>query len=148
MSENESDDDFAILPADMIGVQPSIFWKYLGPGVADVFASGDHLMFLGHRLEGKIGLPAVSVVPRDEPHVAIALLNDFLDDGDPRKITREWVSFLRSAAVHAVSCASFDDANPSTAECDCGGPTRAGAIADALQSYLPPEASERASADD
>lgn len=58
----------------------------------------------------------------------IAVNNAALPDTDPRKITREWVTFLREQAVGAFSS---DYRGADAAEFT--------AMADALESYLPPE---------
>lgn len=60
------------------------------------------------------------------PEMGIALLNDLLPDDDRRKITRAWVEALRAVTQH----------NPDTLP-GYGVPLRQ--LADALESYLPPE---------
>jgi hypothetical protein len=56
---------------------------------------------------------------------AIAILNQLLPDSDPRKITRATVQRLRRTAYDAPDGYS--------------GPTWLADLADALESYLPPE---------
>lgn len=60
----------------------------------------------------------------------VAIANDALADDDPRKFTREWVDVLRTAAVSL-------DPNFYAGE---RVEQRVQAFADALASYLPPEA--------
>jgi hypothetical protein len=60
----------------------------------------------------------------------IALTNDALPDGDPRKITREWVRSIRTVA----------DALEHNGYGSHLAVPKLRAIADALESYLPPEA--------
>lgn len=60
----------------------------------------------------------------------IALANAALPDGHPAKITREWVALLREVAL-THEAESGDDWHDDVA------PIRA--IADALESYLPPD---------
>jgi hypothetical protein len=62
----------------------------------------------------------------------IAALNDALPDSDPRKITRETVRYLRELAnfLESVSEERTGIAEPEM---------QLRAIADALESYLPPE---------
>lgn len=73
--------------------------------------------------------------PVDRPAAVIALANAALSDSDPRKITREWVKALRDEAERAEYTERVqDNAGYSAIE-----PTLARQIADALESYLPPE---------
>jgi hypothetical protein len=57
----------------------------------------------------------------------IAACNDELPDTDPRKITREWVKILRATA-------RWIEEQPD----NFGPETELRAMADALESYLPP----------
>lgn len=63
------------------------------------------------------------------PEKVIAAANALLPDSDPRKITREMVAFLRS---WQKECAESYNSNM-----EDDAPTFA-ALADALESYLPP----------
>lgn len=80
----------------------------------------------------------------DRPHAAIALRNFMLPDSDPRKITRERIAALRSAAD--VVYDAMQDAEeggrgrvPGSEDALRSLYAQASAIADALESYLPPE---------
>lgn len=67
----------------------------------------------------------------------IALANAALPDGDPRKITREWIATLRQP--HADDCMMWALSDYAGAQqCNCGGDEKLYAIADVLASYLPP----------
>ena len=68
---------------------------------------------------------SVPRVPRPAAALYIALANHALPDGDPRKITRGMVNALREIAADHP----WDEALSSIAT----------GIADALDSYLPPE---------
>lgn len=77
--------------------------------------------------DARIGFTGILYPKR--PLAVIAALNDALPDNDPRKITREWVTRLRK---WAADC----EAQYGPWQLD---PDEARAMADALESYLPPE---------
>lgn len=66
---------------------------------------------------------------------AIALANDALPDADPRKIARQWVEALRKEAARGEEAERHGD-NAGYSAID---PFLARQMADALESYLPPE---------
>ena len=80
-------------------------------------------------LDARVGAELVSL-PQ-----AIAIANAALPDTDPRKITRDWVIALRAEAERGRRAdvrgdnAGFSAIDPDTAD----------QIANALESYLPPE---------
>lgn len=85
---------------------------------------------------------------RARPHAAIAILNAALPDSDPRKITRETVKMLRALAVWqrsltpAVTHIAIASGERTKGEMRAFTGTAAAdinQIADALESYLPPE---------
>jgi hypothetical protein len=116
-------------------IEPALgesWWARLSRGVSDVIAQDGRLIAKGDRDAHVAGIPALSVVPSEEPHAAIAFLNSYLPKSDPRKITREHVKQLRLVAEHLRATDS-----------DLVGETMVArdtlrALADALESYLPP----------
>lgn len=82
-----------------------------------------------------VGMDHVSYSLKCDLPRLIALANAALPDPDPRKITREWIEVIRAAARDAV-CGIEDASLVQAAERHAMALT---AIADALESYLPPE---------
>jgi hypothetical protein len=80
-----------------------------------------------------IGGPGGADRPRST-WALIALLNSWLSDSDPRKITREWVESLRKEAERGRLAERVGD-NAGYSSID---PDLADQMADALESYLPP----------
>lgn len=78
-----------------------------------------------------------------DPAAVIAIHNNRLPDSDRRKITREWVTMLRAAAVAARNDDHYFARELGEEEWTPGREVRIAArceaIADALASYLPPE---------
>ncbi len=70
-------------------------------------------------------------------HRRIAVANYDLPDDDPRKIVPEWIKILREP--HSPECSMWWHTDyPDAQSCNCGGDQRLSAIANALESYLPP----------
>lgn len=84
---------------------------------------------------GKVRGMVVMDLPDEHRAGAIAVANAMLEDDDRRKITREWITTIRDNAYWMIG------ANDSPAGKERNNKASADlvAIADALESYLPPE---------
>ena len=94
------------------------------------------LWLAGKMIGGKVRGSVVLDLPDKHTPAALALANAALPDTDPRKITREWVADIRERADDlAGEIAEWVGDSPRT-EAQIARLRR---IADALESYLPPE---------
>jgi hypothetical protein len=89
-------------------------WKEFWRDVSAARASGASPVLVGHDGDPRTQLPQI-----------IARANALLPDADPRKITHVLIARLRVTAEHAGGPGA--------------GPTWLADLADALESYLPPE---------
>lgn len=95
-----------------------------------VHDDGDGIEFVTHDDSGRMtGKYKIEYWSPDDHAGVIALLNSGLPDTDPRKITREWVREIRGAARDYALPDGFLHSGDVLNR-----------IADALESYLPPEA--------
>jgi hypothetical protein len=101
-------------------IEPALSAEEWARGIPGVFGWDDGSVFIDWREPEPLEGPHV-----DRPHAIIAALNAALPDSDPRKITRALVRRLRETAYTAADGYS--------------GPTWLADLADALESYLPPE---------
>ena len=88
---------------------------------------------------GSSVLDDLSVLDEEDIRAAIAYLNDRLPDADPRKITRQKIDALRRMIAQSDYIPESDEG---ISDADGQWPTisLAESFADALESYLPPEA--------